>query len=179
MALCDSYSGSHWLSLPFSGILWPSLAHYCSLILRIQSLIGSQGPCSTLSTAATLTHRSDWKYPRYYLNIPQMWSNMRQLYIAQNLSSCARPWKLVEAQLVLEEIQCGSWGKCASKRPHTWHTSALRNRFIKSSLHFVFGIMKIEVKIILNSTYLNLFRRHWIWSTFLLIVFLETTFHIA
>ena len=56
MALCDSHSGSHWLSLPLSGILWPSLAHYCSLISRIQSLIGSQGPCSALSAAATLTH---------------------------------------------------------------------------------------------------------------------------
>ena len=50
-ALCDS--GSHWLSLPLSGILWPSLAHYCSLI---SSLIGSQGLCSALSAAATLTH---------------------------------------------------------------------------------------------------------------------------
>ena len=114
-----------------------------------------------------------------------MWSNMRQLYIAQILSSCAKPWNLFEAQLVLEEIQCGSCGKCASKRPHTWHTSALRNRFIKSSLHFVFGIMKIvcsddhwkfNIPDQLNNT---LFRRHWIWSTFLLIVFLETTFHIA
>ena len=56
MALCDSHSGSHWLSLPLSGILWPSLAHYCSLISRIQSLIGSQGPCLALSAAATLTH---------------------------------------------------------------------------------------------------------------------------
>ena len=56
MALCDSHSGSHWLSLPLSGILWPSLAHYCSLISRIQSLIGSQGPCSALSAATTLTH---------------------------------------------------------------------------------------------------------------------------
>ena len=56
MALCDSHSGSHWLSLPLSGILWPSLALYCSLILRIQSLIGSQGPCSALSAVATLTH---------------------------------------------------------------------------------------------------------------------------
>ena len=46
MALRDSHSG----------ILWPSLAHYCSLILRIQSLISSQGPCSALSAAATLTH---------------------------------------------------------------------------------------------------------------------------
>ena len=55
MALCDSHSGSHWLSLPLSGILWPSLAHYCSQILRIQSLIGSQGPCSALTGAATLT----------------------------------------------------------------------------------------------------------------------------
>ena len=45
-----------WLSLPLSGILWPSLAHYCSLISRIQSLIGSQGPCSALSATATLTH---------------------------------------------------------------------------------------------------------------------------
>ena len=56
MALCDSHSGSHWLSLPLSGILWPSLAHYCSLISRIQPLIGSQGPCSALSADATMTH---------------------------------------------------------------------------------------------------------------------------
>ena len=54
MALCDSHSGSHWLSLPLSGKLWPSLAHYCSLISRIQPLIGSQG--SALSAVATLTH---------------------------------------------------------------------------------------------------------------------------
>ena len=52
MALCDSHCGSHWLSLPLSGILWPSLAHYCSLISLIQSLIGSEGPC----LAVTLTH---------------------------------------------------------------------------------------------------------------------------
>ena len=45
MALCDSHSGSHWLTLWLSGIFWPSLAHYCSLILRIQSLIGSQRRC--------------------------------------------------------------------------------------------------------------------------------------
>ena len=56
MALCDSRSGSHWLSLPLSGILWPSLAHYCSLISRIQPLIGSQGPCSVLIADATMTH---------------------------------------------------------------------------------------------------------------------------
>ena len=56
MALCDSHSGSHWLSLPLSGILWPSLVHYCSLISHIHSLIGSQGPCSAFSAAATLTH---------------------------------------------------------------------------------------------------------------------------
>ena len=56
LALCDSHSGSHWLSLPLSGLLWSSLAHYCSLISVIQSLIGSQGPCSALSAAATLTH---------------------------------------------------------------------------------------------------------------------------
>ena len=56
MALCDSHSGSHWLSQPLSGILWPSLAHYCSLISRIQSLIGSQGPCSALIADATMTH---------------------------------------------------------------------------------------------------------------------------
>ena len=56
MALCDSHSGSHWLSLPLSGILWPSLAHYCSLISRIQPLIGSQGPCSALIADATMTH---------------------------------------------------------------------------------------------------------------------------
>ena len=56
MALCDSHSGSHWPSLPLSGILWLSLAHYCSLISRIQFLIGSGGPCFALSAAATLTH---------------------------------------------------------------------------------------------------------------------------
>ena len=33
-----------------------SLAQYCSLISLIQSLIGSQGPCSAISAAATLTH---------------------------------------------------------------------------------------------------------------------------
>ena len=56
MALCDSHSGSYWLSLPLSDILWPSLAHYCSLILRIHPLIGSQGPCSALIADATMTH---------------------------------------------------------------------------------------------------------------------------
>ena len=56
MALCDSHPGSHWLSLPLSGILLPSLAHYCSLISRIQPLIGSQGPCLALSADATMTH---------------------------------------------------------------------------------------------------------------------------
>ena len=45
MALCDSHSGSLWLSLPLSGILWPSLAHNCSLISRIQPLIGSHRRC--------------------------------------------------------------------------------------------------------------------------------------
>ena len=47
-----SLTGSHC----HSGILWPSVAHYYSLISRIQSLIGSQGPCSALSADATLTH---------------------------------------------------------------------------------------------------------------------------
>ena len=37
-------------------ILWPSLAHYCSLISRRQPLIGSQGPCSALTADATMTH---------------------------------------------------------------------------------------------------------------------------
>ena len=65
MALCDSHSGSHWLSLPLSGILWPSLAHYCSLISRIQPLIGSQGPCSALIADATMTHFIPlWSYIR-------------------------------------------------------------------------------------------------------------------
>ena len=54
MALCDSHSGSQWLSLPLSGILWPSLAHYCSLISLTQSLIGSQRPCSALRVADAL-----------------------------------------------------------------------------------------------------------------------------
>ena len=54
--LCDSHSGSNWLSLPLSGILWPSLAHYCSQISHIQPLIGSQGPCSALIADARMTH---------------------------------------------------------------------------------------------------------------------------
>ena len=33
-----------------------SLAHFCSLISRIQSLISSQGPCSTFSAAGKRTH---------------------------------------------------------------------------------------------------------------------------
>ena len=45
-----------WLSLPLSDILWPSLAHYCYLISRIQALIGPQGPCSALIADATMTH---------------------------------------------------------------------------------------------------------------------------
>ena len=56
MALCDSHSGPHWLSLPLSGILWLPLAHYCSLILCIQPLISSQGPFSALIADATMTH---------------------------------------------------------------------------------------------------------------------------
>ena len=56
MALCDSHSGFHWLSRPLSGILWPSLAHYCSRISHIQILIGSQGPCLALIADATMTH---------------------------------------------------------------------------------------------------------------------------
>ena len=51
-----SVTGFHWLSLPLSGILWPSLAHYCSLISRIQPLIGSQGSCLALIADATMTH---------------------------------------------------------------------------------------------------------------------------
>jgi len=65
-------SGSHWLSLPLSGLLWPSLAHYCSLFLLKQSLIGSQGPCSGLSAAATLTH------------FVPVWGNHRQYLIISN-----------------------------------------------------------------------------------------------
>ena len=64
LRLSLALSGSYWispcLSLALFGSLrlplWPSLAHYCSLILLIQFLIGSQGPCSPLSAAATLTH---------------------------------------------------------------------------------------------------------------------------
>ena len=49
-------------------ILWPSLAHYCSLISRRQPLIGSQGPCSALIADATMTHfiplwLQDWHPP--------------------------------------------------------------------------------------------------------------------
>ena len=69
MALCDSHSGSHRLSLPLSGILWPSLAHYCSLISRIQPLIGPQGPCSALITDATMTHFIlPWRLPQVIHN---------------------------------------------------------------------------------------------------------------
>ena len=56
LALSGFHSGSPWLSFPLFGLLWPSQTHYCSLISRIQSLIGSQGPCLALSAAATLTH---------------------------------------------------------------------------------------------------------------------------
>ena len=49
-------------------ILWPYLAHYCSLISRRQPLIGSQGPCSALIADATMTHfiplwLQDWHPP--------------------------------------------------------------------------------------------------------------------
>ena len=54
LALTGSLPVSLWLSvtlilapadsLAHSGSLWPSLGHYCSLILLTQSLIGSQGP---------------------------------------------------------------------------------------------------------------------------------------
>ena len=54
----SSFSGSLWPTLAHLLTLWPSLAHYCSLISRLQSLIGSQGPCSALSAAATLTQMS-------------------------------------------------------------------------------------------------------------------------
>ena len=52
LALC----GSQWLSLPLSDSLWFSLAHYCSEISLIQALLSSQGPCSALRAAPTLTH---------------------------------------------------------------------------------------------------------------------------
>ena len=38
-------TGSHCHSLDYSGPIWPSLAHYCSLILLILSLLGSQRRC--------------------------------------------------------------------------------------------------------------------------------------
>ena len=56
LSQAGSLPGSHWLSLPLSGILWPSLAHYSSEISRKQPLIGSQGPCSALIADATMTH---------------------------------------------------------------------------------------------------------------------------
>ena len=59
-----SLSSSLWLSVTLTlaptgshcHCLALTLAHFCSLISLIQSLIGSQGPCSALSAAATLTH---------------------------------------------------------------------------------------------------------------------------
>ena len=45
-----------WLSLALTATLWHTLAHYCSLISRIQPLIGSQGPCWALIAYATMTH---------------------------------------------------------------------------------------------------------------------------
>ena len=70
MAPCNSHSGSLWLSQALTGsrwlllwfpltltaTLWLTLAVSCSLISLIQSLIGSQDPCSALSAAATLMH---------------------------------------------------------------------------------------------------------------------------
>ena len=52
--LSDSHSGSQWLSV--AATLWHTLAHYCSLISRIQPLIGSQVPCLALIADATMTH---------------------------------------------------------------------------------------------------------------------------
>ena len=64
LALSLSISGSLWLSVTpilaptgshcHSFLLWPSLAHYCSLISLTQSLIGSQRPCSALRVADAL-----------------------------------------------------------------------------------------------------------------------------
>ena len=60
LALTGSLPVSLWLSvthtLALTATLWHTLALYGSLISRIQSLISSQGPCSALSAAATLTH---------------------------------------------------------------------------------------------------------------------------
>ena len=66
LALCDSHSGSHWLSLPLAGILWPSLAHYCSLFSRIQPLLGSHRRChnDALCPALFLATKND---PEYFL----------------------------------------------------------------------------------------------------------------
>ena len=55
MALSGSLWLPLWLSLALTDTLWPSLAHYCSLISRIQPLIGSQGPCLALIADATQT----------------------------------------------------------------------------------------------------------------------------
>ena len=67
MALCDSHSGSHWLSLPLSGILWPSLALSGSLLLAnfaftvlnwlSEPLLGSRRRChaDALSPALIFT----------------------------------------------------------------------------------------------------------------------------
>ena len=64
LALSLSFSGFLWLSVTptlaptgshcHSFLLWPSLAHYCSLISLTQSLIGSQRPCSALRVADAL-----------------------------------------------------------------------------------------------------------------------------
>ena len=88
MALYDSHSGSHWLSLPLYDILWPSLAHYFSLISRIQPLIGSQGPCSALIADATMTHFiplcwDHFHFCKYHCFCPMWFKEQSQFYLLQ------------------------------------------------------------------------------------------------
>ena len=49
-------SRAFWLSQALCGSHWLPLANYCSLISLIQSLLGSQGPCSARSVATALQH---------------------------------------------------------------------------------------------------------------------------
>ena len=103
--LSQAFTGSLWLlvdlSLSLSGSLWlsvaptlaltgshcHSLAHYCSLISRIQPLIGSQGPCSALIADATMTHfiplwnSSDLHVNTYYqINLHAMRKNLFKFF---------------------------------------------------------------------------------------------------
>ena len=85
LALCDSHSGSHWLSLPLSGLLGPSLAHFCFY-----------SPWSALRALAWLSA----PLPRW-----RTFSRSAQLY---NLCHCSLHWLYPDNKEICVVEQCAS-----------------------------------------------------------------------